>query len=270
MNFLLTNDDGLSSPLIRLLSDRLREEGHKCWVVAPAANRSGQSHSITITQPVVIKEIDEFTFSCSGTPVDCVNYAHTRVINEEKIDLVLSGINLGYNLGSDLIYSGTAAAARQAVFNGYKALALSWGIHDERYFMDIDLVKVTLEEARKKLPDLIWVVNTIVENIVILKDMIEDRSFLNINFPIKKNDSPQWISSALGTREFKNNMTCFKTPHASEYCFFHGEPQEKLLVENTDVKNVSEGNIAYALVTVDPSLKKSPEDLAVQGRPLKA
>jgi 5'-nucleotidase len=139
MRILLTNDDGITSPGITLLATALREAGHRVFTVAPDSNRSGCSHSINfLWGPQKLKKIEDDTFSCSGTPVDCVIIALLGGIPEiciskedggldlEKApDLVLSGLNAGANLGTDIVYSGTAAAARQGSFFGIPSVALS-------------------------------------------------------------------------------------------------------------------------------------------------
>ncbi|WP_461248362.1 5'/3'-nucleotidase SurE [Treponema sp. R6D11] len=139
MRILLTNDDGITSQGIRLLAKALRGVGHKVFTVAPDSNQSGCSHSLKfLHEPLKLKEIEEDTWSCSGTPVDCIIVALLGGIPEicistegaehnlEKApDLILSGINAGANLGTDIVYSGTAAAARQGGFFGIPSVALS-------------------------------------------------------------------------------------------------------------------------------------------------
>jgi 5'-nucleotidase len=135
MRILLTNDDGRASPGITLLAKALREAGHRVFVVAPDSDRSGVSHSISfLFGPRKLTEIEKDTWSCSGTPADCVVLALLGGIPELKVvdddggippDLLISGINRGANMGTDIIYSGTAAAARQGSLIGIPSLALS-------------------------------------------------------------------------------------------------------------------------------------------------
>ncbi|MCL2070432.1 MAG: 5'/3'-nucleotidase SurE [Treponema sp.] len=126
MNILLTNDDGINSEGLQKLARVLRLRGkHRVIVLAPETNRSGVSHALSIfTQPVKVSAIDEDTFICSGTPADCVVVALQGAI-QVKPDIVISGINCGANSGTDIVYSGTAAAARQASLQGVPALAIS-------------------------------------------------------------------------------------------------------------------------------------------------
>lgn len=124
MNLLLTNDDGFFAPGINALKRRLLLDGHNVMVFAPSENRSGASHCINLGSGVEVRKISESEYTCSGTPADCVMSALKSGVFP-KIDLVLSGINQGPNIGIDIVYSGTCGAARQAVFIGTPAVALS-------------------------------------------------------------------------------------------------------------------------------------------------
>ncbi|MDR1802262.1 MAG: 5'/3'-nucleotidase SurE [Treponema sp.] len=126
MIILLTNDDGIDAEGIQKLAEVLRSRPeHRVYVIAPDANRSGVSHAISILNaPVKLTAAGADTWSCSGFPGDCVIIGMKGGL-PERPDLVLSGINRGENLGTDIIYSGTAAAARQASLHGVPALAIS-------------------------------------------------------------------------------------------------------------------------------------------------
>lgn len=127
MNILLCNDDGISSEGLKALADKLSEK-HNILVVAPDGNRSGFSHSLTFDKPLVLKKRfmseNYEAYSFSGTPVDCVKFA-TDKFSAFKPDLVLSGINNGSNIGTDVLYSGTVSAACEANALGYKSMAFS-------------------------------------------------------------------------------------------------------------------------------------------------
>ncbi|MDR1318467.1 MAG: 5'/3'-nucleotidase SurE [Treponema sp.] len=128
MRILLTNDDGIDSRGLSLLARALREAGHRVFVVAPDSDRSGVSHSISfLREPCKLTEREKDTWSCSGTPADCVVVASLGGVPELDglPDLVVSGINRGANIGTDIVYSGTAAAARQGGLCGIPSLALS-------------------------------------------------------------------------------------------------------------------------------------------------
>ena len=125
MNILLSNDDGYSADGIRILEEVLSSSGHCIYVCAPDRQQSGKSHSMTISGHVHVTEYGPHHYHLSGTPADCIVYSHRCSLFPVPFDAVISGINHGYNLSSDIIYSGTCAAARQAAFYGMKAIALS-------------------------------------------------------------------------------------------------------------------------------------------------
>jgi len=123
MELLISNDDGIESTGIRVLADSMRGLGG-ITIVAPDKNRSGASNSLTLDAPIRIKEMEDRVYRVSGTPTDCVHVALTGLLEEDP-DIVVSGINSGANLGDDVIYSGTVAAAMEGRFLGYPAVAFS-------------------------------------------------------------------------------------------------------------------------------------------------
>ena len=123
MHFLVSNDDGIEARGIQVLSERLRGLG-KVTLVAPDKNCSGASNSLTLDSPVRIDEMGERAFRVRGTPTDCVHIALTGLLEKDP-DIVVSGINAGANLGDDVIYSGTVAAAMEGRFLGLPAIAVS-------------------------------------------------------------------------------------------------------------------------------------------------
>jgi 5'-nucleotidase len=124
MRLLLTNDDGFHAPGLQALATALTED-HEVWVVAPSSERSAQSHSLTMHKPLRLHQHGERRFSVTGTPADCVYLGLHHVLASHPPDLVLSGVNHGTNLGSDVHYSGTVAGAREACLQGVPAVALS-------------------------------------------------------------------------------------------------------------------------------------------------
>jgi 5'/3'-nucleotidase len=131
MRVLVSNDDGVDAPGIRMLAAGLREAGHEVLVVAPDRDRSGASNSLTLDMPVRVVQHDAATWRVYGTPTDCVHVAITGMLDVEP-DLVVSGINNTANLGDDVIYSGTVAAAMEGRFLGLPAVALSLASADHR------------------------------------------------------------------------------------------------------------------------------------------
>lgn len=124
MRVLVSNDDGVDAPGIRALAEGLRASGHEVVVVGPDRDRSGASNSLTLDQPIRAKALGEGWWVVAGTPTDCVHLALTGLLDREP-DMVVSGINNAPNLGDDVIYSGTVAAAMEGRFLGLPAVAMS-------------------------------------------------------------------------------------------------------------------------------------------------
>lgn len=134
MKLLLTNDDGINAKGIYALAKEL-EKDYELVIVAPDNQRSACGHSITITEPIFVKElkidgIKSKAYSVSGTPADCVRIGIDKLV-DGKVDMVLSGINNGLNLGTDVIYSGTVSAAIEASIYKIPSIAVSTEINDD-------------------------------------------------------------------------------------------------------------------------------------------
>ena len=162
-NILITNDDGICSDGIIRLAEAAKEFG-RVWVVAPADQRSAASHSITLHSHIDVMP-HSFpvpgipAFSCSGTPADCVRVGGLNVM-PVRPDVVLSGINRGYNVASDVQYSATVGAAFEASFQGYLGIALSEDFADHHEVTDRYLTEILTELIGSPLPPgQIWNVN---------------------------------------------------------------------------------------------------------------
>jgi 5'-nucleotidase len=167
MHFLISNDDGIEARGIQVLARRMERIG-RVTIVAPDQNRSGASNSLTLDSPVRIREIAERCFRVSGTPSDCVHIALTGLLEKDP-DIVVSGINAGANLGDDVIYSGTVAAAMEGRFLGLPAIAVSLVFVErpEYYSTAAEAVALIVERLRMdplpadtilnmNVPDLPW------------------------------------------------------------------------------------------------------------------
>ena len=135
MRVLVSNDDGVEAPGIGVLATALRGAGHQVFVIAPDRDRSGASNSLTLDQPIRVMQLDAQTWRVAGTPTDCVHLALAGMLDVEP-DIVISGINNSANLGDDVIYSGTVAAAMEGRFLGLPAIAVSLaqGEGEQRHF----------------------------------------------------------------------------------------------------------------------------------------
>ena len=156
MKILLTNDDGVDAKGINCLKDMLVGLGHSVVVIAPDRNCSASSHSLTLRTSIIFKQIRENVIAVQGTPVDCVYLALNGLL-EYVPDLVISGINQGENLGDDVIYSGTLAAAREARLAGISAIAVS--LAGEENFTTATLVVEQLLKEKIYLNYNLWNIN---------------------------------------------------------------------------------------------------------------
>jgi 5'-nucleotidase len=162
---LLVNDDGIDAPGIILLEKIMRRYTDDIWVVAPDEEKSGASHSISMNVPVRVRRRDERHFAIKGTPTDCVLLGIYEIMTERPT-LLLSGINRGANLGEDIIYSGTAAAAMEGALLGIPSVALSQVFAPR--------AKVPWDTAERYTP-------------IVLEALMEaewqPNNFVNVNFP---------------------------------------------------------------------------------------
>ena len=249
MRILLTNDDGISSPGIRLLAKVLRSDGHRVFTVAPDINRSGTSHCIEfLDKPLKFTEIEEDTWSCSGTPVDCIITAllggipelcisteGTDLNMERAPDLILSGINAGANLCTDIVYSGTAAAARQGSFFGIPSVALS------------------LVES-----DLPWqwetVISYISEKLVSIMGYWKASTFINVNFPNIEKKPSALVFTFPSLRYYNDRIVTFTSPDGGKYCFAKSGKVGNIPEEGSDWAEVLKGNAAFCVVMSQPAV----------------
>jgi 5'-nucleotidase len=182
MRILLTNDDGFNSEGIMILEKVLCSYGHEVFVLAPSTQQSATSHCITIRNSVQITNYGDNHYHLLGTPADCILYGtRTGLISPKNIDLVVSGINEGSNVSTDILYSGTLGAARQAVIEGFKAIALSCSPKGMDYRTGI----FAYEEAA------IFTAEHLEE----FKELCSSNSLVNINVPNDANG--EWLPCGL-------------------------------------------------------------------------
>ncbi|MET0362880.1 MAG: 5'/3'-nucleotidase SurE [Sphingobium sp.] len=125
MRILLSNDDGFHAPGMRILEEIANALSDDVWIVAPADEQSGASHSLTLTRPLRVRKHGDKRYSVSGTPTDSVVMALGHIMKDGMPDLLLSGVNRGANLAEDVTYSGTVAAAMEGAIYGVRSIALS-------------------------------------------------------------------------------------------------------------------------------------------------
>ena len=149
MNILITNDDGIFSPGIKILADKFAEK-HNVTVVAPKENKSATGHALTIGRELILKKEDISdkypSWSMTGTPADCIKFAY-HCFKDFKPDIVVSGINNGPNLATDVVYSGTLSAAIEGVYLGLPSFAVSSTVYENNNFEQCAAVCYAVFEA---------------------------------------------------------------------------------------------------------------------------
>jgi 5'-nucleotidase len=125
MRILITNDDGIHAPGLRILEDIARSLSDEVWIIAPETDQSGVAHSLSLNDPLRLRQVDERHFAVKGTPTDCVIMGVRHLMREARPDLILSGVNRGQNVAEDVTYSGTIAGAMEGTILGIPSVALS-------------------------------------------------------------------------------------------------------------------------------------------------
>ncbi len=167
MRILLTNDDGIHAEGLAVLERIARTISDDVWVVAPEADQSGLAHSLTLSEPLRLRQIAEKRFALRGTPTDCVIMAVRKVL-DRKPDLVLSGVNIGANMADDVTYSGTVAGAMEGTLQGIRSMALS------QAYSHVVGEAVAWDVVERHAPALI-------RNLLTVD--LPDGTLLNLNFP---------------------------------------------------------------------------------------
>jgi 5'-nucleotidase len=163
MRILISNDDGYFAPGIEHLASALREHA-EITVVAPERDRSGASNSLTLDRPLFVRRAPNGFLFVNGTPTDCVHLAVTGLL-EDLPDMVISGINLGANMGDDTIYSGTVAAATEGYLLGIPSMAISLASKNAAHFETAAQVAIELVERHARVAAGAWLLNVNVPDI---------------------------------------------------------------------------------------------------------
>jgi 5'-nucleotidase len=216
MKILISNDDGVHAPGLAILAKALMQIA-EITVIAPDRDRSGASNSLTLQHPLRLSYLEEKVISVQGTPTDCVHLALTGLLNKNEMpDLVVSGINAGSNLGDDVFYSGTVAAAMEGRFLGIPAIAFSLAGSDPSYYS-------TAAEVAKRLVQLLY------------KKPIPAKTILNVNIPdIPFENLQGFVATRLGTRHTADRMTPSKDPRGHTIYWIGTSGKEDDAGEGTD------------------------------------
>ncbi len=192
MRILLTNDDGIHAPGLAVLERIARQLSDDVFVIAPETDQSGVSHSLSLSDPLRLREISPRHFAVQGTPTDCVLMGVHHVMRDHKPDLVLSGVNHGHNVAEDVIYSGTIAGAMEGTILGIHSIALSQG------FPPGGRDDVSWDCAETHGPDIIR---------RILDVGIEPDALVNVNFPARPANEIEGIELTTQGRRDMNLAT---------------------------------------------------------------
>jgi 5'-nucleotidase len=236
---LVTNDDGFSSEGIALLEEVARTLSDDVWVVAPEYEQSGTGHSLTLTQPLRFREIDERHFVVRGTPTDCVLLAVNKIITGKRPTLVLSGVNRGANMGEDITYSGTVAAAMEGTLLGIPSVALSQSVYPGATSIDWGGAAETMA------PVLRWVVS----------EGWGPEVLININFPdLRRCPISEMEITLQGQRDPADIQFDERVDTRGETYFWIGYRRSREdLIDETDIKAVREGRVSVTPLHLDLS-----------------
>ncbi len=233
MRILLSNDDGVYAPGLMVLYESLKEIAD-IDVVAPDRNRSGASSSLTLHNPLRIHRLENGFISVEGTPTDCVHLALTGLLSELP-DLVVSGINEGANLGDDILYSGTVAAAIEGRFLGLPSIAISLASRECRYY----------ETAGR-------VVTRMVEGFIKEKLPLGVSTILNVNVPDLPLHLLQGITvTRLGTRHVAEPVIREKDPRGHDIYWIGLPGGEADAGPGSDFYAVNSGRVSVTPLMID-------------------
>ncbi len=237
---LITNDDGFESPALLALREVLLPLA-RVIVVAPANERSACGHSLTLTAPLHFVAVGNDFYKLNGTPTDCIYLAlHSLFKNKPKPDIIVSGINLGSNMGEDTTYSGTVGAAMEGSIAQIPSLALSQVMNKGHYKGDFSLAKKVAFE---------------IVSLIFAKGFpLPERQFLNINIPdCGIEDFKGYKVCELGYRVYGNDAHLHRNPRGEEHYWLGIHPLEwqQRTDEYNDFKAVAENYVAITPLHID-------------------
>ena len=241
---LITNDDGFNSPALLALIEALKPIA-KVITVAPTLEKSACGHSLTLTKPLRFVELERGFFKLDdGTPTDCIFLAlHKLYDKNNQPDLVISGINIGANMGEDITYSGTASGAMEAVLQGVPAISISQDFSDdmkERDGWEYELATETIVKMVKKIFDGSF--------------PLSPRKFLNINIPtLKPSECKGTRVTKTGSRVYTNDADSHINPRGVEYFWIGLVNHEwrETTGQMSDIEAVKSGFVSITPIHLD-------------------
>ena len=243
MNILATNDDGIHAPGLLAVARFFSSLNHQVTVVAPKNEMSAVSHAITMHEPIRIIKLPPMEsfdrYAVNGTPADCVKVA-LDVILETKPDWVLSGINSGLNLGTDVLYSGTVSAAMEGLLHGIPSMALSAPVTSD--------------------PEYSHILNRLHESIFKQLSARKLKGLFNINFPNFTPTGPVQVTE-LGALRYRNIFKERTDPRGNLYYWLAGEPVETENDSTSDISAIEMGAISLSPIRIDLTDRSGMEAL---------
>lgn len=237
MRILLTNDDGIHAKGLEILEEVARKFSDDIWIVAPETDQSGLAHSLTLNEPLRLRKISEKRYALKGTPTDCVIMG-VRELMDSPPDLVLSGVNCGQNIGDDITYSGTVAAAMEGALLGVPSIALSQAYEWDEGLRNIKW-QTTLDHAVR-----------VMENII--ANGMPKKTLININFP---NCEPDEIAGLEITRQgsFDHGLYMEKRHDGRSFPYYwlrfgREIPSQR---DSTDIVALQENRISITPIKLD-------------------
>jgi 5'-nucleotidase len=252
---LVTNDDGFESEGLEALVEALKPLGHVS-VVAPTTEKSACGHSLTLTRPLNFVQIEEDFYKLDdGTPTDCVFLSLNKLFTKEnRPDIVISGINIGSNMGEDITYSGTASAAMEAVLQGIPAIAISQVYKDHGESIK-ELGYGLAQES----------IVTLVKKIFSGDYPLPSRRFLNVNIPpVAKSECKGFKVTRAGNRLYAHNAEVHHNPRGKEY-YWIGLPELGWMETKghvTDFEAINDGYVSITPVHLDMTSYDDIESLS--------
>jgi 5'-nucleotidase len=234
---LVSNDDGIDAPGIKLLERIARELSPEVWVVAPEQEQSGSGHSLTTRRPIRMQEVAAHRYVVDGTPTDCILLALKRLLRGRSPSLLLSGINAGTNIAEDITYSGTCAAAMEATLFGMPAIALS------QEYKDRGAIPWACSEA--------FAADTI-RRIVAAANPWPKDTFFNVNFPAA---SPAMVRGLAithqGKRVLGDNLMEGIDPRGRPYYWIGPAKPEGGATPGSDLRALEESRVSITPVCLN-------------------
>jgi 5'-nucleotidase len=234
---LVTNDDGIYGPGLKILQEIAESLSNDVWVVAPAEEQSGAGHSLSIHNPLRYQQHDERRYSVKGTPTDCVLFAH-QVLLDRKIDLVLSGVNRGHNLAEDITHSGTIAAAMEGTLCGIPSIAMSLSFE-----MDETSPEVRWATPQAKGAEVVR---------QIMAAGIPAGMLMNVNFPDCKPREVKGIRAThTGRRGIPKSLDAREDIKGHPYYWIHWGDEEIKHQPGSDLAAIAERYISVSPINLD-------------------